>query len=141
MMICFSLRCSQSHSFDSWFKSGAAFDELAAAGQLSCPVCGDSAIAKSLMAPAVRPAEKSGQKRLTTPQNDLEAAMAEMRRAVEENSEYVGLNFAAEARRMHEGEIDARAIYGEAKLADAKSLIDDGVPVAPLPFIPNRKAN
>jgi hypothetical protein len=140
-MICFSLRCSKEHQFDSWFKSGAAFDDLAASGQLICPVCGDSDITKSLMAPAVRPAEKSGERRLTVPQNNLEAAMAEMRRNVEENSEYVGLNFAAEARRMHEGEIDPRAIYGEAKLNDAKALIDDGVPVAPLPFIPNRKAN
>lgn len=139
MMIRFTLKCSKDHEFDSWFKSGADFDALAA--QLSCPVCGDSAVEKSLMAPAVRPAKKAGMKPLTSPQNDLEAAMAEMRRAVEENSEYVGLNFAAEARRMHEGEIDPRAIYGEAKLDEAKALLEDGVPVAPLPFIPQRKAN
>ena len=141
MMIRFSLQCSKDHHFDSWFKSGAAFDALAGSGQLTCPVCGDGSVEKSLMAPAVRPAEKSGEKPLTLPQNDLEAAMAEMRRAVEENSEYVGLNFAAEARRMHEGEIDPRAIYGEAKLTEAKALLEDGVPVAPLPFIPHRKAN
>lgn len=140
-MIRFSLQCSKDHQFDSWFKSGAAFDTLAQAGQLSCPICGDGSVEKSLMAPAVRPAEKSAQRVLTSPQNDLEAAMAEMRRAVEENSDYVGLNFAAEARRMHEGEIDPRAIYGEAKLTDAKALLEDGVPVAPLPFIPHRKAN
>ncbi len=140
-MICFSLQCSKEHRFDSWFKSGAAFDVLAGSGQLACPICGDASVEKSLMAPAVRPAEKSGVRPLTSPQNDLEAAMAEMRRAVEENSEYVGLNFATEARRMHEGEIDPRAIYGEAKLTEAKALLDDGVPVAPLPFIPQRKAN
>jgi hypothetical protein len=141
MMIRFSLQCSKDHQFDSWFKSGVAYDALAQAGQLMCPICGDASVEKSLMTPAVRPAEKSGTKPLTSPQNDLEAAMAEMRRAVEENSEYVGLNFAAEARRMHDGEIDPRAIYGEAKLTEAKALIDDGVPVAPLPFIPHRKAN
>jgi hypothetical protein len=141
MMIRFSLQCSKDHQFDSWFKSGDSFDALAKAGQLNCPVCGDGSVEKSLMAPAVRPAERSVAKPLTTPQNDLEAAMIEMRRAVEENSEYVGLNFAAEARRMHDGEIDPRAIYGEAKLTEAKALIDDGVPVAPLPFIPHRKAN
>lgn len=140
-MIRFTLKCSKDHQFDSWFKSGAAFDDLAQAGQLSCPVCGDGSVEKSLMSPAVRPAEKSGTKPLTAPQNDLEAAMAEMRRTVEENSEYVGLNFAAEARRMHEGEIDPRAIYGEAKLTEAKALLQDGVPVTPLPFIPQRKAN
>jgi len=141
MMICFSLKCSKDHQFDSWFKSGAAFDALAQSRQLICPICGDVSVEKSLMAPAVRPSLKSATKPLTMPQNDLEAAMAEIRRAVEENSEYVGLNFAAEARRMHEGEIDPRAIYGQAKLTEAKALLEDGVPVAPLPFIPNRKAN
>ena len=140
-MIRFSLKCSKDHPFDSWFKSGSAYEDLAQTGQLCCPVCGDVSVEKTLMAPAVRPAEKSGAKPLTLPQNDLEAAMMEMRRAVEENSEYVGLNFAAEARRMHEGEIDPRAIYGEAKLTEAKALLEDGVPLAPLPFIPQRKAN
>jgi hypothetical protein len=141
MMICFSLQCSKDHQFDSWFKSGAAFDDLAQRQQLTCPICGDVSVEKSLMAPAVRPAEKSGSKPLTVPQNDLEAALAELRRSVQENSEYVGLNFAAEARRMHEGEIDPRAIYGEAKLTEAKALLEDGIPVAPLPFVLNRKAN
>lgn len=141
-MICFSLCCAKDHHFDSWFQSGAAFDGLAAAGQLACPVCGDPSVKKSLMAPAVRPAEKAGEKkRLSAPQNDAEAQLAEMRRMVEENSEYVGPNFAAEARRMHEGEIDHRAIYGEADLAEAKAMFDDGIPIAPLPFSPRSKAN
>jgi hypothetical protein len=67
--------------------------------------------------------------------------MAEMRRKVEENSEYVGLNFAAEARAMHEGTIDERSIYGEAKPDEARALLEDGIPVAPLPFMPKRQAN
>lgn len=140
-MICFKLHCPNAHDFDSWFASGAAFDALAAAGQLACPICGDQGVTKALMAPAVRPAEKTGARPLASPQNDVEAALAEMRRVVEENSEYVGLNFVAEARRMHEGEIDQRAIYGEAKFDEAKALFDEGVPVAPLPFLPQRKVN
>ena len=144
-MIHYSLRCSNSHGFDSWFQSAEAYDSLHRAGQIGCPVCGDSAIEKTLMAPAVRPARKAGepavQPKLTEPQSELEAAMAELRRQVEANSEYVGLNFAAEARRMHDGEIDQRAIYGEAKPDEARALIEDGVPVAPLPFMPPRKAN
>ena len=71
----------------------------------------------------------------------MEAAFAEMRRQVEAHSDYVGLNFVAEARRMHEGQIDERAIYGEAKPDEARALLADGVPVAALPFRPKRKAN
>ena len=144
-MIHYSLRCSNSHGFDSWFQSADGYETLLGAGQIGCPICGDTAIEKTLMAPAVRPARKAGEApvkpSLSEPASDIEAALAELRRQVEANSEYVGLNFAAEARRMHDGDIDQRAIYGEAKAADARALIEDGVPVAPLPFMPPRKAN
>lgn len=144
-MIRYALRCSNSHDFDSWFQSAEAHEKLRKAGHVACPVCGDTRVEKTLMAPTVRPARNAGDgaKRpsLTEPETEIEAAMAELRRQVEANSEYVGLNFAAEARRMHDGDIDQRAIYGEAKPAEARALIEDGVPVAPLPFMPPRKAN
>jgi hypothetical protein len=141
-MIRYSLRCAQSHDFESWFQSASGFETLATAGQLACPVCGDTSIEKTLMAPAVRPARKAGETaKLSDPQSEAEAALAQMRAHVEANSDYVGVNFAAEARRMHEGEIDQRSIYGEAKPEEALALMEDGVPVAPLPFMPTRKAN
>ena len=143
-MIRYSLRCTKAHDFESWFQSASGYDALLAAGQIACPICGDRGIEKTLMAPAVRPARAAGGANtpsLTEPQSDVEAALAEMRRQVEANSEYVGLNFVAEARRMHEGSIDPRAIYGEAKAEEARALIEDGIPVAPLPFMPARKAN
>ena len=141
-MIHYDLTCPNGHNFDSWFQSAEAFDALQAAGHLSCAICGATGIEKRIMAPAVRPARKAGDKpKLKEPASDLEAAMAEMRRQIEANSDYVGLNFAAEARRMHEGEIDERAIHGEAKAEDARALLEDGIPVAPLPFLPKRQAN
>jgi hypothetical protein len=141
-MIHYDLTCPNGHNFDSWFQSAEAFDALQAAGHLSCAICGAAGIEKRIMAPAVRPARKAGDKpKLKEPASDLEAAMAEMRRQIEANSDYVGLNFAAEARRMHEGEIDERAIHGEAKAEDARALLEDGIPVAPLPFLPKRQAN
>lgn len=144
-MIRYSLRCSKGHDFDSWFQSAEAYEALHRTRHVSCPVCGDSVIEKTLMAPAVRPARKAGEgpkpPSLTEPGTELEAALAELRRQVEANSEYVGMNFVAEARRMHEGEIDQRSIYGEAKPDEARTLLEDGVPVAPLPFMPPRKAN
>jgi hypothetical protein len=76
-----------------------------------------------------------------TKKSAAEQAVAEMRKQVEENSEYVGTNFATEARSMHLGDAPERAIFGEAKPEEAKSLIEDGIPVAPLPFVPKRKSN
>lgn len=70
-----------------------------------------------------------------------EEAIAQMRKQVEENSEYVGMEFSAKARAMHAGEAEAKPIYGEAKIDEAKALIEDGVPVLPLPFTPKRKMN
>jgi hypothetical protein len=78
---------------------------------------------------------------LTRPRTPQEAMLAAMRRHVEENSDYVGLSFAAEARAIHEGRSPERNIWGEAKPDEAKALIEDGIPVAPLPFLPKRSAN
>jgi hypothetical protein len=145
-MIRFSLKCDKAHDFDSWFPSGEAYDRLQATGHVTCPVCGSARVEKALMAPALRPARDetpsaSADGPLRRAETPLEQAMAALRRQVEENSEYVGMNFATEARRMHEGETEARAIHGEARLEEARKLIEEGVPVAPLPFLPSRKAN
>ena len=148
-MIRYSLRCAKDHGFESWFKGDEAFAALQAAGQVSCPVCGSTSVEKGLMAPAVRPArtaaaaqpEASGRPDLSAPGSELEAKLAELRRQVEENSEYVGMNFAAEARAIHAGDAPGRPIYGEAKPDDARAMIEEGLPVAPLPFLPARKVN
>lgn len=70
-----------------------------------------------------------------------EQLIAEMRKEVEANSEYVGMEFTAKARAMHAGEAEAKPIYGEAKPEEAKALLEEGVPVLPLPFTPKRKMN
>lgn len=147
-MIRYTLKCDQSHSFESWFASAEAFEKLHAAGMVLCAICGSSEVEKALMAPAVRPARKAAAPAeapaaapLSAPQNKMEEALAAMRREVEENSDYVGLNFAAEARAMHTGERPERAIHGEAKLEEARALLEEGIPVTPLPFLPKRSSN
>jgi hypothetical protein len=153
-MILYSLKCAASHDFDSWFRSSEAYEALKSAAQITCPICGSADVQKILMAPAIRTARKAAAqvpmpdaatqpapRPLSQPASPIEEAFAAMRRQVEENSEYVGLNFAAEARRIHDGATPARAIYGEAKPDEARQLIEDGVPVAPLPFMPARKTN
>ena len=141
-MIHYDLKCDKGHDFDGWFQSAEGYDSLRRAGHVTCTVCGTGEVDKRIMAPAVRPAKSVGEKpKLTEPQNDIEAAFAEMRAEIEARAEYVGLNFAAEARAMHEGKIDDRAIYGEARPEEARALLEDGIPVAPLPFVPKRQAN
>jgi hypothetical protein len=154
-MIKFTLKCGQDHRFDSWFQSAEAYDKLARAGMVSCAVCGDHDVEKSMMAPSVQasrskkatapagPSDVPGPQggALSAPASPAELALAQLRRKVEENSEYVGMNFARAARDIHEGTAPERAIYGEARLEDARQLIEDGIPVAPLPFRPSRKSN
>ncbi len=91
------------------------------------------------MTPSV--AAKGNTADLSAPMSEAETALTKMRKDVEDNSDYVGLSFADEARKMHDGDAPERAIYGEAKLDDAKKLIEDGVPVVPFPFMPKRKTN
>lgn len=139
-MIRYDLKCSRGHAFDSWFGSSAAYDRLSGAGHLACPECGDTRVEKALMAPAVA-ARDPEHAPLSATADPRAEALATLKREIEAKSEYVGLQFATEARRIHAGEAPERAIHGEARLDEAKKLIDEGVPVAPLPFLPTRRAN
>lgn len=134
-MIRFHLKCENDHSFESWFQSGDAFDRLVASGMVNCTSCGSTQIAKSVMAPAI-----STSSQITAPKPD-EAAIAALREKVESTSDYVGKTFAKQARDMHAGITPERPIYGEANLAEARKLVEDGVPVLPLPFMPRKKTN
>lgn len=133
-MIVFDLRCGGGHVFEAWFGSTAAFDEQAAAGQVRCPVCDDAAVTKAVMAPAVA---TKGNRRAAPPTAAIKQAMEQLARAQASalrSSQWVGTAFADQARAMHNGEREQATIHGQASLAEAKALVDEGVPVAPLPF-------
>lgn len=136
-MIRYALKCAGGHDFESWFQNADAFETLAGAGRLSCPECGSSEVTKSLMAPGVATSDKP----TLAPVSKKDAHLAELRAKVEAECDYVGASFVSEARAIHEGEAPDRAIYGEAKPHEAISLIEEGIPVAPLPFLPTRKSN
>ena len=145
-MIHYALKCSDGHSFESWFQSASAFDKLFAAGLVTCAVCGTTAVEKAMMAPPVRSARKAvpagGESRpLSAPASPAEQALAELRRRIEATSDYVGRDFAAEARAIHDGDAPQRSIHGEARADEARALVEDGIPVAPLPFRTGRKNN
>lgn len=138
-MIRYALRCDNGHDFDGWFRSAAGFDALNGEGQVSCAICGSASVQKAPMAPAVPTRDEPAARPLDAAASPLEAKLAALRRHVEQNSDYVGDSFATTARQMHEGEIPHRSIHGEARLEEARKLIEDGVPVAPLPFRVGRK--
>lgn len=142
-MIVFDLRCDGGHVFEAWFASSGAFEEQRARSLVACPLCGDSAIEKAVMAPNVA---AKGNSRSATPPAEVKAvlhAMAAAQRKALEGSRWVGGDFATQARAMHSGEQVHETIHGQATIAEAKALADDGVPVAalPLPVVPPKQAN
>ena len=137
-MIIFDLKCEpQGHVFEAWFASSAAFAEQQGRGLVTCPLCGSGDVAKAPMAPAVGSRAESRSAALSPTSADAKAALAAaaaLQKRLLEGSEGVGDRFAAEARAIHLGEAEARVIHGEATSAEAESLIEEGVPIAPLPF-------
>ena len=141
-MINYTLKCDQNHTFDSWFKSAEAFEMLVKKSMVVCSECGSTKITKAIMAPSVSTSRKKDNKPSELEKKSkLKNDILELKKKIEANSEYVGNNFANEARSMYLGETPERSIYGEAKADDAKKLIDDGIPVMPLSFLPAKKAN
>lgn len=155
-MIHYQLRCGSTHEFDGWFCDSAAYDDQARRGLLECPVCGERNVVRAMMSPAV--ARKASKAAATVPTPDaaataaappanvavtperlpaqLRATLQRMRAEVERRCDYVGDGFAAEARRIHDGESEARGIYGEATPEQAQALADDGIEVAQIPWVP-----
>ncbi|MEM6681883.1 MAG: DUF1178 family protein [Pseudomonadota bacterium] len=159
-MIAFDLRCQHGHVFEAWFGSSKDYDAQKQNGLLSCPICGDTTISKAIMAPnvgrkgnqaaPVKPAAAPAP--VQQPTAPVPAAMpapplppevaeklmnvaAQVKEHVEKNCDYVGKDFAEEARKIHYGETDERGIYGEATPDEAEELIEEGVDVVALPFV------
>jgi hypothetical protein len=124
-MIVFDLQCEDGcASFEAWFRSSADFEEQREDGLVQCPICHSTKVAKAPMAPRV-PKKGTG-----SPMAKLAAIQAEMLK----NSKWVGDEFTEKARAMHVGEIEPEQVHGSATIEQAKSLVEDGVPVAPLPL-------
>jgi hypothetical protein len=134
-MIKYALVCEFGHEFEGWFGSSSEFDEQSSEGLLACPACGTTAVRKQIMAPAVAGTKKRGAPEPAMRQLMMEA-MGKVRKHVEDTFDYVGDRFAKEARAIHEGKAEERGIYGQATQAEVRSLVEDGVPVAPLPPAP-----
>ena len=132
-MIVFDLKCGDGHVFEAWFGSTPAYEEQRAAGQVRCPLCDSGDVTKALMAPAI--AAKGNRKPDAPTPGAIKAVMqrlASQQAEALKTSEWVGTAFAERARAMHLGEEKQTTIHGQASVADAKALVDEGVPIAPL---------
>jgi hypothetical protein len=139
-VIRYALACEHGHAFEGWFGSSSDFDDQQDRGLLECPVCATRAVSKQIMAPAVAGTKKRGGDDQAEPMRAMMMeAMGRVRAHVEENFDYMGDKFADEARAIHEGRSEERGIYGEATPKEVRALVEDGVPVAPLPMAPPKK--
>ncbi len=152
-MIVYDLICDSEHEYESWFRNSAAYDSLRKSRKVACPICGSLKVRKAPMAPRIA---KSGIKDLAPPPvpdegqvrvpalsdpEDMASAMTkavkaikELQATIEKNFDNVGVKFPEEGRKVHYGEAEARGIYGEATLEEAKELIEEGVEIAAVPW-------
>ena len=130
-MIAYALRCHKGHEFDGWFRDSTAFHEQSRTGHLSCPSCNSLRVEKAVMAPSV-----SGTKKRADAAVQMRQFATGLRKYVQENADYVGPDFAREARKIHYGETEARGIYGETSDKEARELHEEGVEFAKIPWLP-----
>jgi hypothetical protein len=152
-MIRYNLRCERGHAFESWFQSSLAYESQEKRKLVSCPACGSAKVERAIMAPQI--VSKNGRDAappapaastdvaapastplMMAPERELRAKLKELRDHIVKNADNVGERFPNEARKMHYGDIEHRPIYGEASPEEARSLIDEGVEVSPLPVLP-----
>ena len=129
-MILYDLRCAKDHGFEGWFRDSKAYDGQRRAGRVTCPICGDKKVRKAPMAPRLAKSAKG------PTEAEVLTTLRELRKQVETNCDYVGPNFAEEARKIHYGETKKRGIYGEASESDSKALADEGIEVGRIPWVP-----
>jgi hypothetical protein len=143
-MIHYQLRCDAAHEFDGWFKDSAGFERQAERGLIACPICADTTVTRALMAPGIA---RKGRVALAPPAppqpatggvmpDAVRAALTKLRQEVETHCDYVGNEFAEEARRIHHGEAAPRGIYGESTADEAEALADEGIDIARIPWVP-----
>jgi len=157
-MIHYNLRCEHDHTFESWFQSSSAYESQERRKLISCPVCGSDKVERAIMAPKVvstksrerevpAPTPAAASTEVTAPaaatplmmaqERELRAKLRELRDHIVKNADNVGERFPNEARKMHYGDIEHRPIYGEASPDEARSLIEEGIEVSPLPVLPD----
>jgi hypothetical protein len=157
-MIKYTLVCDASHEFESWFPGSESYEEQARRGFVQCPFCQSTKVSKAIMAPNVArkdrdavpvvasapavPAAASPPQTVTLldeRQQHLRAMIRDLHEKIVASSDDVGESFPEEARKMHDGETPVRSIRGKASFEEARSLLDEGIPVMPIPDLPEER--
>lgn len=140
-MVRFHLHCDAGHHFDAWFRSNNDFEQQRVENWLSCPQCESTIIDKALMTPAIATEpkkEKMVSNALSPQERELLKKWHEFSKKIRKDGDYVGENFAQEARKIHYGEAKERPIYGEANNDEIKSMLEEGIDLLPLPLLPKK---
>ena len=133
-MIKYTLTCNNGHQFESWFSNSDSFEKLKRIGHLECAVCSSKEIEKSLMAPRITPNSIKEKGTLISTQSALEKEIKALKNKIKKTARDVGEDFPAEARAMHYGEKEEKPIIGKTTLKEARDLVEEGIPFAPLPW-------
>ena len=154
-MILFDLKCGKGHVFEAWFRDGATAEKQIAGRKIACPSCGTAKVQKAPMAPRIgksgkpaaaesstaEPSQPQGvvmTKEMASKAVQLRKELGELRKKIEANCDYVGGQFAEEARKIHYGETEARGIYGETSEEQARELSDEGIEFSRVPWLPRQ---
>ena len=138
-MILYNLRCAHDHEFEAWFKDSDTYDKQVSATEIACPVCGNTGIEKAPMAPRICSGVQKKQTDSTIDHSKfakVREVMKKVRAEIENNCDYVGPDFAEEARKIHYDEADPRNIYGETSQDEARALKEEGVDFTRVPWLP-----
>jgi hypothetical protein len=159
-MILYTLRCAEGHEFESWFKDSKTYERQERRALIPCPSCGSAKVTRALMTPRIGKGGKTGAVEVAAPAEaaaapaapttadqqmtalaqhmpkEMRETLLKLRQQVEKNCDYVGGNFAEEARKIHYGEADKRGIYGETSDKEAKALVEEGIEFGRVPWIP-----
>ena len=137
-MILYDLNCENGHTFEAWFASSEQYDKQNKKKLINCPICNSNKIKKALMAPNLKGAKKNNksfeQKKIEEENKNFNKKLKEFKKFIENNTEDVGKNFTEEAKKIYYGETKSRPIRGETTKEQAKELIEEGVPIAKLPW-------
>ncbi|HWB47564.1 MAG TPA: DUF1178 family protein [Stellaceae bacterium] len=131
-MIRFSLRCASEHEFEVWFRDGETYETQRQADEIACPECGSTKVEKALMAPRIGRSREPGP---PISPAQMRQMLVQLRRQVEQHCDYVGEQFAEEARKIHYGEADPHGIYGEATDEQSRELAEEGIKFGRIPWI------
>ena len=144
---CFEDNCNKSEPFDGWFQNSASFEKQIDAGYISCPYCGSLNIKKNLMSPSVKSTKEINTDIISknvkhnefnkkkNKQIDMMVILRNLKKEIKKNAEFVGKNFAKEAKAIHEGKSKERAIYGQANAKDLEELKSKNIDVINVPWV------